>query len=56
MAEPGKKEVVVLTEPQFWFLILPKIAVGTELEISKNFPAGPKSWQINPTVAFRWEF
>jgi hypothetical protein len=55
-AEPQKKEVVIQTEPQFWFLFRPKLAVGSELEISKNFPAGPQRWRINPTVAFRWEF
>jgi len=54
--EPDKTEVVIQTEPQFWFLIRPKLGIGTELEISKNFPAGPKQWQINPTMAFRWEF
>jgi hypothetical protein len=56
LAEPDKKEVVIQTEPQFWFMILPKLAIGSEIEISHNFPKGPKPWQINPTVAFRWEF
>jgi hypothetical protein len=55
-AGPGKKEVVIQTEPQFWFMVRPKLAVGSEIEISHNFPSGPKSWQVNPTVAFRWEF
>jgi len=50
------KELVFQTEPQAWFLITPKIALGGELEISKNFPAGPNDWEFQPTLGFRWEF
>jgi hypothetical protein len=53
---PDRKELVFQTEPQLWYLIRPKIGLGGEAEISKNFPAGPQAWQINPTLAFRWEF
>jgi hypothetical protein len=56
IAQPDKKEVVIQTEPQFWFMVLPRLAIGSEIEISHNFPVGPRDWQINPTVAFRWEF
>jgi hypothetical protein len=56
IAGSGDKEMVIQTEPQFWFMILPKLAIGSEIEISHNFPVGPHPWQVNPTVAFRWEF
>jgi hypothetical protein len=56
ISEPDKKEMVIQTEPQFWYMVLPKLAIGSEIEISHNFPVGPKPWQVNPTVAFRWEF
>jgi hypothetical protein len=55
MVDPEKKEVVIQTEPQFWFLFRPRLAVGTELEISKNFPIGPHSWEFRPTLGLRWE-
>jgi len=54
--DPGKKELVFQTEPQIWYLITPKIAVGSEIEISKNFPIGPNEWEFLPTLAFRWDF
>lgn len=54
--KPDQKEFVFQTEPQLWYLITPKIAVGGELEISKNFPAGPADWAFSPTLGFRWEF
>jgi hypothetical protein len=51
-----KKELVFQTEPQFWYMITQKIAAGGEVEISKNFPAGPAGWKCSPTLALRWEF
>jgi hypothetical protein len=54
--DPDKKELVFQTEPQLWFLITPKIGFGGELEISRNFPAGPNEWEFMPTLGFRWEF
>jgi hypothetical protein len=56
LPEKEHKEIVIQTEPQFWFLILPRLGIGSEIEISKNFPAGPRPWQVNPTVAARWQF
>ena len=53
---PDSKELVFQTEPQLWYMITPKIGLGGEAEISKNFPVGPQAWQVNPTLAFRWEF
>jgi hypothetical protein len=56
IAVPDKKELVIHTEPQFWLMILPKLAIGSEIRIGHNFPVGPEPWQINPTAAFRWVF
>jgi hypothetical protein len=53
---PDSKELVFQTEPQLWYLVRPKLGLGGEAEISRNFPVGPHAWQINPTLAFRWEF
>lgn len=53
---PDKKEWIFQTEPQLWFLLTPKIALGSEVEISKNFPAGPADWAFSPTLGLRWEF
>jgi hypothetical protein len=51
-----EKEIVFQSEPQIWFMITPKIALGSEFEIDKNFPYGPQQWELFPTVGFRWEF
>lgn len=56
MAYPEEKELVFQTEPQLWFMLTPKIALGGEVEISKNFPVGPNEWEFMPTLGFRWEF
>lgn len=53
---PDKKELVFQTEPQLWFLLRPRFGLGGEAEISRNFPVGPHAWQVNPTLAVRWEF
>lgn len=51
-----QKELVFQTEPQLWYLVTTKIALGGEIEISKNFPAGPNEWEFLPTLGFRWDF
>jgi len=56
IAEPDHKELVFQTEPQFWYLITPRIALGGEIEISHNFPVGPNGLEFMPTLGFRWEF
>ena len=54
--EPDKKELVFQTEPQIWYMLTAKIALGGELEISHNFPVGPNKWEFIPTLGIRWEF
>ncbi|MBN2813370.1 MAG: DUF5020 family protein [Bacteroidales bacterium] len=56
MANPDKKELAFQTEPQLWFLLNPHLALGGEVEISKNFPVGPNDWEFRPTLGLRWEF
>jgi hypothetical protein len=56
IADPDSKEIVFQTEPQIWYLFSPKIALGGEVEISKNFPVGPNEWEFMPTLGLRWEF
>jgi len=56
IAEPDRKELVFQTEPQLWYLITAKIALGGEVEISHNFPLGPNDWEFMPTLGLRWEF
>jgi hypothetical protein len=56
MDDRDKKEIVFQGEPQIWFMITPKIALGGEFEIDKNFPYGPRQWELFPTLGFRWEF
>jgi hypothetical protein len=54
--DPDKKEVVFQAEPQLWLMLTRAIALGGEVEISKNFPVGPNEWEFFPTLGFRWEF
>lgn len=49
------KEVVFLTEPQFWYNITSNLSVGTEIEISSNFYGKDKAY-VNPTIAAKWNF
>jgi len=56
LMNPDQKELVFQTEPQLWYMVTSKIALGGEIEISKNFPAGPNEWELMPALGFRWEF
>ena len=50
-------QLVILTEPQLWYNISPKVSFGTEIEISNNFiynTYNDKSFFINPTLAFKF--
>ena len=55
----GHGMLVILTEPQFWYNVTPNISFGSEIEISNNFiynTYNDKSFFVNPTVAFKWNF
>lgn len=50
-------QLIILTEPQLWWNITPKVSLGSELEISNNFVynfANDKSFFINPTLAVKF--
>ena len=50
------KGLVFITEPQFWYNIIPKLSVGTEWELSNNFvyPASThRKFFVNPTIAVK---
>ena len=57
----GHGQLVILTEPQFWYNVTEHLAIGTEIEISDNFVynmklGSDKSFFINPTLAVKWDF
>ena len=55
----GNGQLVILSEPQFWYNITNHFSVGTEVEISNNFiynTYDDKSFFINPTLAVKWNF
>ena len=55
----GHGMLVILTEPQIWYNVTPNISFGSEIEISNNFiynTYNDKSFFINPTLAFKWNF
>lgn len=50
----GGKKVILLTEPQLWYNIVPKFAVGTEIEMTYNFVK--EAFKVYPTVAIKYTF
>ncbi|MBU0712753.1 DUF5020 family protein [bacterium] len=51
------RQMVLLTEPQLWFNVSKNLAVGSEIEISKNFVYGAgDELKINATLGLKWEF
>lgn len=50
------KELIFQTEPQFWYMFTSKLGIGSEFEISRNFPFGYQPWKLRPTLALRWDF
>lgn len=55
----GHGMLVILTEPQIWYNVTPHISFGSEVEVSNNFIYNfynDKSFFINPTLAFKWNF
>lgn len=57
----GHGQLVILSEPQFWYNFTPHFSVGTEVEFSNNFvynmkPGDDKTFFVNPTLAVKWNF
>ena len=55
----GHGQLVILSEPQFWYNFTDRFSVGSEIEVSSNFiynTYNDKSFFINPTLALKWTF
>ena len=55
----GKGQLVILSEPQFWYNVTDHSSVGGEVEVSNNFiynTYDDKSFFVNPTLAVKWNF
>lgn len=55
----GHGQLVILTEPQFWYNATEHFSIGTEVEVSNNFvynTYNDKTFFLNPTVAVKWNF
>ena len=55
----GKGQLVILSEPQFWYNVTDHFSVGGEVEVSNNFiynTYDDKTFFINPTLAVKWNF
>ena len=55
----GHGQLVMLTEPQFWYNVTSHFSVGTEWEVSNHFiynTYDDKSFFVNPTLAVKWNF
>ena len=55
----GHGQLVILTEPQFWYNFTPHFSVGSEIELSNNFIYNlydDKTFFVNPTLAVKWNF
>ncbi len=50
------KDVVILTEPQFWYVLNPHFSLGSEIEISRNFFTFDGDLEVMPTAAIKWIF
>lgn len=50
------KQLVLLSEPQLWFNVTKHLALGGEVEISRNFIAGGTAWKWMPTLGLKWNF
>ena len=55
----GHGQLVILSEPQFWYNCNEHLSIGSEIEVSNNFiynTYDDKSFFINPTLALKWNF
>ena len=55
----GHGQLVILSEPQFWYNCNEHLSLGGEIEISNNFiynTYDDKAFFVNPTLALKWNF
>jgi len=50
------KDLVILTEPQFWYVLNQHFSIGSEIEISRNFFTFDGDLEVMPTAAVKWIF
>jgi len=50
------KDGVLLSEPQLWFLLTENFALGSEIEISRNFFSFDGDVEAMPTIGLKWTF
>jgi len=50
------KTLVFLSEPQLWYNANEHFSIGTEIEISSNFPDEGSDFKASPTIGLRWTF
>ncbi len=50
------KDIVILTEPQFWYVLSEHFNLGSEIEISRNFFTFDSDFEVMPTLAVKWTF
>ena len=56
-ADETNSQIVLLAEPQLWYNVTKNLAIGSEIEISRNFIYGGGSdLKIMPTLGLKWEF
>jgi len=53
---PEKKVLVLYSEPQIWYNVIPHLSVGSEFKISKNFIPNTNRLEVFPTIGIKWEF
>ena len=52
-------QLVILSEPQFWYNFTDHFSIGSEVEFSNNFiynTYDDQTFFVNPTVAVKWNF
>lgn len=54
--EPDGKKIVILTEPQIWYNVLPYWSLGGEVEISHNFVFASEKVEVFPTIGTKFTF
>nr|NQU94528.1 DUF5020 family protein [Bacteroidota bacterium] len=50
------KDVVLLAEPQIWYILCDHFSFGGECEISRNFFTFDDDVEIMPTIGIKWNF
>lgn len=57
----GHGQLIILSEPQFWYNVTDHFSIGSEVEFSNNFvfnmkPDSDQTFFVNPTLAVKWNF